>query len=820
MGLIPRALKSLNPEFFMKVTLNWLNDYVDLTGLSAEKIAEALTMAGLEVEAVQPIGQELAALIVAEIREVEKHPEADRLSLCKVSTGREILEVVCGAPNVRPGVLIPLALPGTVLPGGMEVKKAVIRNRPSAGMLCSEKELGLSADHSGIMLLPEGLPLGQPLSRALGLEDCLLEINVTPNRADCLSLIGIAREVAALFDRPLRLPAPSAGPEGEAIRGETSVTILDPKYCPRYAARLMKEVTIGPSPFWLRQRLNSIGLRSINNVVDITNFVLMEYGQPLHAFDWETLEGRRIVVRRAEPGESLVTLDGVKRELSTEMLVIADGRKGVALAGIMGGQETEIQPRTRAILIESAFFEPRTIRKTAKRLSISTEASVRFERGVDMEGILPALHRAARLIQELAGGEVVGGWIDAYPEPQDNPTIYLDPVKTSRFLGLEVSAGKILEISRRLGFSAVLEGENRIKVNPPSFRRDLTRPIDLIEEMARLIGYDKIPATLPEMTSVVKKEPAPLLLRRRIKAIMAGRGFDEIITYSFISDKASSLFPTSRSEAEPSLVRISNPISEDQAVMRSSLVPGLLMTMARNWSQRNLNLRLFEIGKVFIPLISNSLPLEVTHFCALWAGRRFPEIHHYQGAGVDFYDLKGVVEELSEALRIQDVSFRAGDPPLYFRPDRYVRIFSDEEALGEMGEISVQAQTHFDLEEPAFLFDLNLDLLLPKIGQGVFFRPWPRFPEVTRDMALILDDQVLWRDIQEEVRSLKEVLIEDIELFDLYYGKPIPEGKKNLGVRIHYRSLEKTLSDEQVNAVHEKVLKQVIEKFGATLREK
>jgi phenylalanyl-tRNA synthetase beta chain len=820
MGLIPRALKSLNPEFFMKVTLNWLNDYVDLTGLSAEKIAEALTMAGLEVEAVQPIGKELAALIVGEIREVEKHPEADRLSLCKVSTGREILEVVCGAPNVRPGVLIPLALPGMVLPGGMEVKKAVIRNRPSAGMLCSEKELGLSEDHSGIMILPEGLPLGQPLSRALGLEDCLLEINVTPNRADCLSLIGIAREVSALFDRPLRLPAPAAGPEGEAIRGETSVTILDPQFCPRYAARLMKEVTIGPSPFWLRQRLNSIGLRSINNVVDITNFVLMEYGQPLHAFDWETLEERRIVVRRAQPGESLVTLDGVKRELSTEMLVIADGRKGAALAGIMGGQETEIQPRTRSILIESAFFEPRTIRKTAKRLSISTEASVRFERGVDMEGVLPALHRAARLIQELAGGEVVGGWIDAYPQPQDSYTIYLDPVKTSRFLGIEVSAGEVLEISRRLGLSAVLEGENRIKVNPPSFRRDLTRPVDLIEEMARLIGYDKIPATLPEMTSVAKKEPEPFLLRRRIKEIMASRGFDEIITYSFISDKASSLFPTSRPEAEPSLVRISNPISEDQAVMRSSLVPGLLMTMAKNWSQRKLNLRLFEIGKVFISLNSNSLPLEVTHFCGLWTGRRFPEIHHYQDAGVDFYDLKGVVEELSEALRIQDVSFRAGDPSLYFRPDRYVNIFSNEDVLGEMGEISVQAQTHFDLEEPAFLFDLNLDLLLPKIGAGVFFRPWPKFPEVTRDMALILDDQVLWRDIQEEIRSLKEVLIEDIELFDLYYGKPIPEGKKNLGVRIHYRSLEKTLSDEQVNAVHEKVLKQVLEKFGATLREK
>jgi phenylalanyl-tRNA synthetase beta chain len=805
----------------MKVTLNWLQDYVDLSGLSADTLADGLTMAGLEVEAVNPIGRELDSLKVGRILEVRKHPHADRLSLCQVTTGQETLELVCGAPNISPGNLVPLALPGTRLPSGLEVQSTVIRNVVSSGMLCSEQELGLSEDHSGIMILPDETPLGLSLSRALGLEDTLLEVNVTPNRADCLSHIGIAREISAIFDRPLTIPDTSSAPTGKAIFKRTSVAILAPDYCPRYAARLIDGVTIGPSPLWLRRRLNAVGIRSISNVVDVTNFVLMELGQPLHGFDFDTLGERRIVVRRAEPGERLTTLDGVERNLNSDMLVIADAEKGVALAGIMGGRDTEIQPWTKIIFLESAFFDPPCIRRTAKKLSLSTEASIRFERGIDIEGVVPALDRAALLIQELAGGVIQAGWIDEYPRPLTIHSIPLHTGKTSHFLGYPVSVEKVVDISRRLGFRAVLQGNEGVEITPPSFRRDLTRPVDLVEEVARLIGFDQIPATVPQTSSKNKKEPRTIVLRSRIKEILTGLGFDEIITYSFISEKQSSDFLRLRSSQVPPLIRISNPISDDQSVMRVSLIPGMLVTMNKNWAQRNLNLRFFEMGKVFLPSSeSNSLPIENHRLCLLCTGRRHPEAHHFKPEKVDFYDIKGVLENLLSALRMTDYTMRNSKAPTYLVPDAYGQVFIQNELLGEMGELSPWIRTQFDLKETAFLFDLDLDLLDQKVQDVPLFKPWPRFPEITRDMALIVDEPVLWKDIHGEILSLEEPLIEEIELFDLYQGKPIPEGKKNLGVRIHFRSPERTLSDEEINEIHERLLKRVLNKFGGTLREK
>jgi phenylalanyl-tRNA synthetase beta chain len=805
----------------MKVTLNWLQDYVDLDGLSAEDLAQALTMVGLEVEAVVPIGRELESLIVGEILEVRKHPQADHLSLCQVFTGQETLDIVCGATNVRPGIRVPLALPGTKLPSGLEIRSAPIRNVVSAGMLCSEKELGLSEDHSGIMVLPEGVQNGSSLSRALGLEDTLLEINVTPNRSDCLSHIGIAREIAAIFNRTLKLPDTSSAPTGDTIQSFSSVTIKAPLQCPRYAARIVQGVTLGPSPLWLRRRLTSVGIRSISNVVDITNFVLMEYGQPLHAFDFDTLGDRRIVVRLADPEEHLTTLDGQERILTPDMLVIADGEKGVALAGVMGGLETEIQPSTKTIFIESAFFEPRCIRRTSKRLGLSSEASIRFERGIDIEGVLAAVDRAALLIQELAGGEIIPGWIDEYPGPLTIEPIRLDTNKTSRFLGIEVTAEQVNEISLRLGFGAVIKEKTLVEITPPSFRRDLMRPVDLMEEVARMVGYDHIPVTIPDISSKTRKEPKALPARRRIKEILTGLGFDEIITYSFISDKLAGAFLDQSPSADSPLVRVSNPISEDQTVMRNSLIPGLLTTMGKNWAQRNLNLRHFEMGKVFQASPQpNTLPIETHRLSVLWTGRRYLESHYFKAEAVDYYDIKGVLEALIEALKIKELSIRSAAQPGYFSPDHYAQITRQEECLGEMGEISPQVRSLFDLKERAFLFDIDLDQLIPLIQDTPIFKPWPRFPEITRDMALIIDEPVLWKDIQDEILSLKEPLIQEIELFDLYVGKPIPEGKKNLGVRIHYRSSEKTLSDEGVNMIQEKLLKQVLEKFGATLREK
>jgi phenylalanyl-tRNA synthetase beta chain len=805
----------------MKVTINWLKEYVDLADLSVEALADGLTMAGLEVEAILPIGRELESLVVGKILEVNKHPQADRLTICKVNTGRESLVLVCGAPNVRPEILVPVALPGTRLPSGMEVQVATIRGIVSPGMICSEQEMGLSEDHSGIMILPEGIPIGLPLSKALGVEDILLEVNVTPNRGDCLSHIGIAREISAIFNRPLKFPDTSAAPAGQAAQEETSVSILAPEFCPRYAARLIRGVTIGPSPAWLRNRLLSVGIRSINNVVDVTNFVLMEYGQPLHSFDFDTLSGRRIVVRLAERQERMTTLDGQERNLSSEMLVIADGEKGVAIAGIMGGVDTEIQTSTKNILLESAYFEPRCIRRTAKKLGLSSEASTRFERGVDIEGVIKAADRAALLIRELAGGEIVPGWIDEYPRPLTISPIILDTQKSSRFLGIEVTTDQVMDISRRLGMPAAPKEKDGVQIIPPSFRRDLARPVDLMEEVARLIGYDRIPATMPNISSSSRKELKTIPLRKRVREILTGLGFDEIITYSFISEGFCSAFPNPGKSNLISCVRIKNPISEDQSVMRTSLIPGLLITMNRNWAQRNLNLRLFEMGNVFTATADpDRLPEETNKLSLLWTGRRHPESYYLKSEEVDFYDLKGVLENLSDSLKIKEFSVREAETPTCFVSGKYLQIYSSGDLLGEMGEISSQVRSQFDLKETAYVIDLDVDRLSRYINDVPQFKPWPRFPETTRDMALILDNHILWKEIGDEILSLKEPLIEEVELFDLYSGRPIPEGKRNLGVRIHYRSTEKTLSDELVNPIQENLLKRVMEKFGATLRDR
>jgi phenylalanyl-tRNA synthetase beta chain len=804
----------------MKVTINWLNEYVDLSGLSVEEIAEALTMVGLEVEAVQPLGRELESIVAGRVLAVEKHPEADKLVLCQVDAGQGPVTIVCGAPNVHAGMTVPVAIPGVITPSGQKIQVATIRKRTSFGMLCSERELGLSEDHSGIMILPEGVPPGRPLSRVLGLEDTLLEVNITPNRGDCLSHLGIARELSAIYDRPLRLPALSLDREGMEIQGKTSVTLLEPEHCPRYAARLILGVTVGPSPRWLRQRLESVGLRSISNIVDITNFVLLEYGQPLHAFDYDLLVENRIVVRTAQPNEPFTTLDGVPRVLSPDMLVIADGQKAVALAGIMGGLDSEIRKETRNVLLESAFFNPVSIRRTAKKLGLSTEASVRFERGVDIEGILPAADRAAQLMRECGGGTVVPGVVDQYPRPVSSPPITLDVDQAGRFLGIKITPDQALDIGRRLGLPMIRKDRDRIEVRPPAFRRDLTRPVDLTEELARMIGYDQIPITYPRGASTAAKEPPTLSLRRRIEEILTGLGFDQIITYSFIAEKWAAFFsPSAATPGNTPYIALSNPLSEDQAVMRTSLLPGLLTTLKRNLDQRNLNLRIFEVGKVFYPagVSTSPLPRENTRLGVLWSGKRYPESFHQKGDLVDFYDLKGVAEDLLETLQVQGATLAPDENGTAYRPGQAVRIFSTAGLLGEMGEIAPTVRDLFDFRESAYLLDLDLDQCARAIQETPTFKPWPRYPEIARDIALILDEPVTWKAIQDEIYSLNQPLIEALELFDLYRGKPIPEGKKNLGIRLHYRSAEQTLTDEMVSPVHQQVVEHVMKKFQATL---
>jgi phenylalanyl-tRNA synthetase beta chain len=803
----------------MKVTYNWLKEYVDLEGLSPRELAEGLTMAGLEVEAVEPLGRELAGIVVGKVLDVVQHPEADKLTLCRVDAGQGPVDIVCGAPNVQPGLTVPVALPGATTPAGQTIHAARIRKVTSHGMLCSERELGLSDDHSGIMVLPGNLSPGTPLSRALGLEDTLLEVNITPNRGDCLSHWGIARELAAIFDRELCIPRWPGDPAGQAIRELTSVTIREPAFCPRYAARLLLGVTIAPSPRWLRQRLEAVGVRSINNIVDVTNFVLLETGQPLHAFDFDLLAGKRIVVRLAGEGEPFTTLDGVQRVLGSGMLVIADGEKAVALAGIMGGLESEISPDTRNVFLESAVFNPTAIRRAAKKLGLSTEASVRFERGVDPEGVLAAADRAISLMQELGGGQIVSGQIDEYPGPREQPVIPIHVRQAGRFLGLPLTVDQTLDIGRRLGLPMERSGEDLLEVRPPSFRPDLTRPVDLLEELARIIGYDRIPITFPQSTATGGREPEGLLLRRRLEELLPGLGFDQVISYSFIAEQWAAFFcPRVPESGTDPLIRISNPLSEDQAVMRPALLPGLILTMKRNLSQRNRDLRLFEVGKVFTSAQGTEpLPRERDHLALLWTGRRSPESFHRKEEEVDFFDLKGIAESVMEALQVRDFSQASGYSPGHLEADGFVRLLAGAEVVGEMGEISEAARALFDCRERAYLLELDLDLLRAHQAETATFKSWPRYPEATRDISLILDDAVTWQAIRDEIQSLGEPLIEKVDLFDLYRGKPIPPGKKNLGLRVHYRSPEQTLTEDRIAALHQKVAERIIGKFRATL---
>ncbi|MBE0598549.1 MAG: phenylalanine--tRNA ligase subunit beta, partial [Desulfuromonadales bacterium] len=615
----------------MIVTYNWLKEFVDLD-LAPEELAHRLTMAGLEVEAMEKLGEGLDRVVVARLISVEPHPEADRLTLCQVDTGSETLPIVCGARNHKTGDLVALAQVGATLPGDFRIKKSKIRGRESMGMLCSEKELGLAEESEGIQILPPGLELGQPVFLAMGLKDVRFELGLTPNRADCLSVIGVAREVAAMVGRPLRLPRPQLPEAGRAISEQTSVSIEDPERCPRYAARLIRGVQIGPSPDWLVRRLQTVGLRSINNVVDVTNLVLMELGQPLHAFDFQLLRGGRIVVRPAREGELFTTLDSQSRPLKQTDLTICDGEGPVALAGIMGGENSEIRPQTIDILLESAYFNPTTIRRTSKRLGLHTESSHRFERGVDIDLVPIALDRAAALILELAGGEAARGRLDVYPRPVAARQLTISPRRSEEILGLSLPAAEIARLLRGIGLQVEREGDGAdadadasLKVTVPVFRHDLEREIDLIEEVARLNGYDRIPVTMPVGGALCHPPRESQRQLRRLRDLLVGAGFSEVINYSFVAPAGVDRLGLAEGDPRRQMVRVLNPLTEEQSVMRTTLMPSLLETVARNLAYRSRDLRLFELRPVFHPQAGDELPVEKMRLTAVVCGRREPE---------------------------------------------------------------------------------------------------------------------------------------------------------------------------------------------------
>ena len=796
----------------MRLSLNWLADFVELT-VAPEVLADRLTMAGLEVEAIERVTPEFSGVVVARVTGVEPHPQADRLRLAEVTSGSRSYRVVCGAPNLEPGRLYPFAPPGAVICGGQRIKPAKLRGIASEGMLLAEDELGLSVDHQGLMDLPQDLPLGRDLDAVLNLSDVVLEVAVTANRSDCLSILGLAREVAALLDVPLRHPEVRVAPAAEAEPLQARVTILDPVHCPRYAARLLTGLAVQPSPFWMRRRLQVSGIRAINNLVDVTNYVLLEFGQPLHAFDFPRLKNGEIVVRLSRPEEDrFTTLDGQERRLDQETLLICDAARPVALAGIMGGLDSEVTQDTHQVLIESAYFNPATVRRTAKRLGLSTEASYRFERGVDPEGVIHALERAAQLMAEVGGGRVVGPRLDEYPAPLQHPRLGLRVSRANQVLGTDFSTETVAALLKRLHLPAVCLDRENLAVQVPSFRNDLLREVDLIEEIARLAGFDAIPVTLPR-GQVDTRRPGPeARLRSQTRQLLLGLGFFEVINYAFQSEHLAGL----AAPAGAAPLVLANPLSEEQAVMRTSLIPGLLDSLRRNTLKQFQDLRLFETAKVFLPQPGAKLPREAAWLAGLMYGAR-EEVSWAAASreAVNFFDLKGVVESLLEGLQIPEVNFRPEALPPYL--SRGARVYAGPRELGCLGEVAPEIGERLDLEGAIFVFNLSLEALA-QAATPPLFSPLPRYPALYRDLALVLPAAVAAAQVSAALYRHGRPWLEEARLFDVYTGDQVPPGKRSLAFRLTYRDPERTLTDDLVNPHHQALVQALTRELKGELR--
>ena len=802
----------------MKVSKNWLRQYVNIKS-DNNFLADALTMAGLEVESVYDPYDYLQKVVIGRIQKITAHSNADKLQCCQVDIGERVIPVVCGAPNIFENALIACALPGTCLPDGKVLKKTVIRNEPSEGMICSEKELGISDASEGILILDSPFQVGSLFKDALNLTDTVFEIGLTPNRPDCASIIGVARETSAIESEKLNYPKISFDETGPDCKSMTSVTIDHPDHCPRYAARVVLDVQIAPSPQWLQKRLRAIGLRPINNIVDITNYVMMESGQPLHAFDYDLLDENRIVVRTAKKNEKFTTLDNKERSMEEDMLFICDGKKPIAVAGVMGGLNSEINNQTRSVLLESAYFNPTSVRRTSKRLGLSTDASYRFERGIDPDGVIWAIDRAAQLMKDICRATICKGIIDNYPSPMEIVRVDVSIKQLHRLIGIEPDKKQIKSLLSSIEFTVNDIDEDHIQVHVPSFRVDIKRPQDIMEEVARLIGYDEIPIVTPHSPIHAEKPSRHLKYRNYIKEYLTGIGFSEAINYSFIAEESADRLNLKSDDYRRQDVKLRNPISEEQAVMRTSLVPGMLETIRRNLNQKNVNFRLFEIGKVFLNHSNAPLPKERESLIVIMTGAGQAESWHQPERACDFYDIKGVIDQLMHQLHIKKVCFMKPEKTdsCYYRSGYVAQLEVKKKIVGIIGEIHAEVLNNYQIRQPVYVCEIDYETLYHMIPEKIVTRPLPRYPSTFRDMTLILEKNVQADAIIKVMRSCNEKLVSDIDIFSIYEGDPIPDSKKSMSFRITYRSWDETLKDEKINQIHTEIGKTVVKTFQADL---
>jgi phenylalanyl-tRNA synthetase beta chain len=765
------------------------------------------------VEGVEVLGEEIDKVVVGRITAVEKHPDADRLQVTLVDVGSDTIQIVTGATNIKEGDLIPVALDGSSLPGGKKIKRGKLRGVESCGMMCSIAELNVTkeefpnAAEDGIFILEGDPEPGTDIKEYLGLNETVVEFEITSNRPDCFSVLGLARESAVTFGVPFRKPGIKVQELGDPIGGMASVEIKAPELCPRYSARIVQDVKIEPSPRWLKDRLKAAGVRPINNIVDITNYVMLEYGQPMHAFDLEYLKGHRIVVRTAAEGEKMQTLDEQDRELDSSMLVIADQERAVAVAGVMGGANSEIRPDTKTILLESATFNGISVRLTAKKLGMRTEASGRFEKGLDSENTVDAVDRAAQLIEELGAGKVCKGIIDCYPVKKEKKTIPFNPGRINALLGTDISAEKMKEIFAQLEIEVNAAAGT---VTAPTFRPDLECEADLAEEVARFHGYNNIKATLLEgKAATVGGKTWKQKLEQIIRNTMLSCGLSETYTYSFTSPKVFDRINLPADSELRKAIVIANPLGEDYSIMRTTTLPDMLEVLATNYNRRVEEAKLFEVSHVYIPkqLPLSELPEEK------------PVLTLGMYGNVDFYDLTGAIDELMATLGIKKCSYKPVKDNPSFHPGRTAKLVVEGRECGILGEVHPMVAQKFGAAQQNYVGMLDMEPLMAKALIKPEYKPLPKFPAVSRDIAMLVEDGILVKEIEQIIESKAGRILEEIKLFDVYKGKQVPEGKKSVAYSILFRAADRTLTDEEVGKSMADIVKALSEKLGAQLRE-
>ena len=810
----------------MQVSIKWLKDYIDFTE-TPEQLADKLTMAGIPVENVVDPGEGLEKVVTGRIEKLEPHQNSDHLQICTMNVGlAENIIIVTGAQNVAEGQVVPVAMVGAHLPNGMKISKGKLRGVASNGMLCSAQELKLDLEKlpeeqkTGIFILPSDTPVGIPTKDVLGLNDVVLEFELTANRADCFSVFGLVREIAAITGNKPHFPEIKVNEDDNTKLNDIfSVEIADPDLCSRFSTRMLKNVKIGPSPEWMQQRLEGAGIRSINNVVDVTNFVMIELGHPMHAYDYDKITGKKLIARRAIEGEELHTLDDTSRKAKGEMLVIADSEKAAGLAGIMGGFETEITDTTTTVVLESADFYGPCIRRTARACGLSSEASGRFERGVDSETTIKALDRAAQLLQEMGACTVCEGIVDVYPNPKQANYVTFTPEQINNHLGTNIAKDVMLNIITSVGFDVTKDENDEITVKVPSWRNDVTCMADISEEIARLHGFDKIKSTLPNGVSMQGTQSAKQTFIDKVKASLSSQGLYETISFALTNEETFNKLNIPQDSLLRKAVPIMNPLSDEYPLVRTTLLSSIFDNLARNLARKNDDVALFEVGSVFFPkaLPVTELPDEVVKIAGAITGRRNAQGWNQTNDMVDFYDAKGIIEELLANLRVTRYTVEAGTH-YAMHPGKTALFKKGRDVIATVGEVHPAVLSAYGITKPVYIFELDATTVMKYMAKDLKYKALPKYPATSRDLAMLVDVDVNAADIEKAMTKAAGQNLTQITLFDVYTGKQVEEGKKSLAFSLTFQSNDKTLTDAEIDPAIEKIVAKLQKDFNANLR--